>query len=305
MKLSQKSTSKSHRVMVFGPPKSGKTQLAGSIAVDPRFKILLFDLENGSDTLLKLPVSCHDRIEVISLPDTRGFPIAIETMLKVIKGGPVDICELHGKVACSICRTKSLPQTHIELNSIGLDTIVIVDSITQLTNSAIAHITKAAPEDYKMEFDDWANLGKLMDTFLSYVQQAPFNIICISHETEVKMEDGKEKLVPTAGTRNFSRNAAKYFDEVVYCEVKNKKHIAASSTTYANNILTGSRSGHALESKPGEASLVSIFLNQTTATVGAGVTVPATPVSQATPAAKAVVDLQALAAQMKSGAPKS
>ena len=295
MKLSQKSAVKSHRVMLFGPPKSGKTELAGKIALDPRFNLLVFDLENGSDTLLKLPPETHDRIEVISIPDTRGFPIAIETMLKVIKGGPVDICELHGKVSCALCKSKLLPTTRVELNSLGLDTIVIVDSITQLTNSAIAHITKAQPDDYKMEFDDWANLGKLMDTFLSYVQQAPFNIICISHETEVKMEDGKEKLVPTAGTRNFSRNSAKYFDEVVYCEVKNKKHVAASSTTYANNVLTGSRTGNVLESKPGEASLVSIFLNPTTA---AGVSA-APPVSQATPAAKAAVDLQALAASMR------
>ena len=292
MKLSQKSAVKSHRVLLFGPPKSGKTQLAGSVALDPRFKLIVFDLENGSDTLLKLPIECHDRIEVISIPDTRGFPIAIETMLKVIKGGPVEICELHGKVSCALCRTKLLPTTSIELNSIGLDTIVIVDSLTQLTNSAISHITKAQSEDYKMEFNDWANLGKLMDTFLSYVQQAPFNIICISHETEVEMEDGKSKLVPTAGTRNFSRNTAKYFDEVVYCEVKNKKHIAASSTTYANNILTGSRTGSALENKPGEASLVSIFLNPSTTNVVGNV-------AAATPANKAVTDLQALAASMK------
>ena len=291
MKLSQKSAIKSHRVLLFGPSKSGKTQLAGSVALDPRFKLIVFDLENGSDTLLKLPIECHDRIEVISIPDTRGFPIAIETMLKVIKGGPVEICELHGKVSCALCRTKLLPTTSIELNSIGLDTIVIVDSLTQLTNSAISHITKAQSEDYKMEFNDWANLGKLMDTFLSYVQQAPFNIICISHETEVEMEDGKSKLVPTAGTRNFSRNTAKYFDEVVYCEVKNKKHIAASSTTYANNILTGSRTGSALENKPGEASLVSIFLNPSTTNVVGNV-------AAATPANKAVTDLAALAASM-------
>jgi hypothetical protein len=289
MKLSKKSAVKSHRVLLFGPPKSGKTQLAGSIVLDPRFKLLVFDLENGSDTLLKLPPETHDRIEVISIPDTRGFPIAIETMLKVIKGGPVEVCELHGKVSCAICKSKLLPTTTIELNSLGLDTVVVVDSLTQLTNSAIAHITKAQPDDYKMEFNDWANLGKLMDMFLSYVQQASYNIVCISHETEVEMEDGKSKLVPTAGTRNFSRNTAKYFDEVVYCEVKNKKHVAASSTTYANNVLTGSRTGNVLESKPGEASLVSIFLNS------------AATVTATTPANKAVTDLQALAASMKAG----
>jgi len=294
MKLSQKSASKSHRVLLFGPPKSGKTELAGKVSES--FNVLYFDLENGTDTLLKLPPEWQDRVEVISIPDTRGFPIAIETMLKVIKGTKCEICEKHGKVLCAICKKESAPFVSVELNTIPLDTIVIIDSLTQLTNSAIAHITKNQPEDYKLEWEDWGNLGKLMDTFLSYVQQAPFNIICISHETEVEMEDGKQKLVPTAGTRNFSRNTAKYFDEVIYCEVKNKKHVAASSTTYANNILSGSRTGHTLENSPGEASLIPIFKGERPAPISS----PSKPQSQTgTPATNALSALEKL--RLKNG----
>ena len=256
MKLSQKIASKSHRVLLFGPPKSGKTQLAGELSKE--FNLLWFDLENGVDTLLKLPTEQKERIEVVTLPDTRSYPIAIETMLKVIKGSKLDICEIHGKVSCALCKKDSRDFTSVELSSLPLDTIVVVDSLTQLTNSAISHITKNQPEDYKLNYDDWGNLGKLMDTFLSHVQQSGFHIVCISHETETEMEDGKMKLVPTAGTKAFSRNTAKYFDEVIYCEVKNKKHIAASSTVYNGNILTGSRSGATLETQL-EASLIPIF----------------------------------------------
>ena len=162
------------------------------------------------------------------------------------------------KVSCALCKKDSKDFTQVELSSLPLDTIVVVDSLTQLTNSAISHITKNQPEDYKLNYDDWGNLGKLMDTFLSHVQQSGFHIVCISHETETEMEDGKMKLVPTAGTKAFSRNTAKYFDEVIYCEVKNKKHIAASSTVYNGNILTGSRSGAILETQS-DASLIPIF----------------------------------------------
>jgi len=285
MKLSQKQASKTHHVLLFGPPKSGKTQLAGTTAA--KYNLIWFDLENGVDTLLKLPQDQKERIEVLSIPDTRSYPIAIETMLKAIKGGPVIICEAHGKVSCPICTKANAPSVSLELNKLGPDTIVVIDSLTQLTNSAIANITKTQPDDYKLNYDDWGNLGKLMDMFLSHVQQAPFNVICISHETEVEMEDGKQKLVPTAGTRNFSRNTAKYFDEVVYCEVKNKKHIAASSTTYANNILTGSRLGHSLETQAGEATLLAIFDTERP--------VPQVPGQ----AAKAVSTLQTLAASLK------
>jgi len=281
MKLSQRTASKSHRALVFGPPKSGKTQLAGQLSKE--FNLIWFDLENGIDTLLKLPEDQQERVEVITLPDTRSYPIAIETMLKVIKGGKVDICEKHGKVGCSLCKKDSLPFTTVELNNLPLDTIVVVDSLTQLTNSAISHITKNQPEDYKLNYDDWGNLGKLMDTFLSHVQQAPFNIVCISHETEAEMEDGKTKLVPTAGTRAFSRNTAKYFDEVIYAEVKNKKHIAASSTLYNGNILTGSRTGNVLESQS-EASLIPIFKGEISKTTNI--------VNQNTPATAALTTLQ-------------
>lgn len=256
MKLTQKSQNKSHRVLLFGPPKSGKTKLAGELS--KAFNLIWVDMENGVDTLLQLPDECKERIEVITLPDTRSYPIAIETCLKMIKGTKGTVCEAHGKWNCAICTKALASVVEVELNSLPLDTIVVFDSLTQLTNSGIAHITKNQPDDYKLQFDDWGNLGKLMDTFLSHVQQAPFNVVCISHETEAEMEDGKTKLVPTAGTRNFSRNTAKYFDEVVYCEVKNKKHIAASSTTYNGNILTGSRTGATLETQA-EASLIPIF----------------------------------------------
>jgi hypothetical protein len=289
MKLSQRTATKNHHILLFGPPKSGKSYLAGKLSSHKN--LLWFDLEGGHNVLFQLPPEQQERIELIDLPDTRGFPIAIETMLKVIKGSRVDICETHGKASCAICKKDSSPFVTVELNALDNDTVVVVDSLTQLTNSAIAHITKNQPEDYKMEFDDWGNLGKLMDTFLSYVQQAPFSIICISHETEVDMVDGKPKIVPTAGTRNFSRNTAKYFDEVFYCEVRNKKHVVGSSTTYANNILTGSRSGQVTEGNS-EASLVPIFTGERIAQASVEKVAPS-------PAQTAMTALQRLQAKTK------
>lgn len=241
-------------IMIFGPPKSGKSRRAGELA---KFKKLIwFDLENGFSVLFQLPKELQDNIELIHIPDTRGVPMAIETMLKVIKGAKVTICEAHGKVSCPICAKANMekPGTAevitVELNALDSDSCVVVDSCTQLTNSAIANITKGKADDYKLEYDDWAHLGKLMDTFFSYVQAAPFNVICISHENEVKMVDKTTKLVPVGGTTNFSRNVAKYFDEVIYARVVNGKHTLASSTTSDNNILTGSRANVDLGKNP-------------------------------------------------------
>ena len=246
MKLTQKQSSMTTTVLIYGPPKVGKTELAGKLS---EFKnILWVDMENGYSTLLKLPEEWKERIEIISLPDTRSYPIAIETCLKLIKGGPVEICEQHGKVSCPTCKKDSKAFTKVNLSELDDSWVVVFDSLTQLTNSAIAHITRGKPDDYKLEFDDWGNLGKLMDIFLSHVQQAPFNVVCISHETETEMEDGKIKIVPVAGSKAFSRNTAKYFSHVVYAEVKNSKHQFHSTTTSSNKLNTGSRTGVDLNS---------------------------------------------------------
>lgn len=275
MKLSDKQHSKTHRVLLFGAPKTGKTQLAGTLA--SAYKILWFDLEKGFETLFQLPQASQSNIEIISIPDTRSYPMAVETMLKVIKGQAVSICERHGKVSCMLCKkdresgNAEAAEVRVCLNELDENTVVVVDSLTQLTNSCIANITKNQPEDYKLNYDDWGNLGKLMDMFLSHVQQASYNIVCITHETETELEDGKMKLVPTAGTRNASRNTAKYFDECIYCEIKNKKHVAGSSTTYANNIMTGSRTGTRLEDSA-ETTLLGIFNREAGGSTGESIT---------------------------------
>ncbi len=256
MKLTNKLPSSTHRVLIFGAPKSGKTQLAATLA--SQFNLLWFDLENGYGTLLKLPTAEQERIELISIPDSKTFPIAIETMLKVIAGNPVKICEEHGKVNCPICTKDSKPQTEVSLRDLPNDTVVVIDSLSQLSNSAIAFITKNQPDDYKMDFSDWGNLRAIVEKFLSQVQQARYNIVCISHEEEVEMEDGRKKIVPVCGSSKSSRNTAKYFDHVLYCELKNKKHITASSTTYANNILTGSRTDVFMDADV-NPTLLSIF----------------------------------------------
>jgi len=263
-KLSSKKTSTTHRVIVFGAPKTGKTLLAGKLA--EYYNLKWVDMENGHETLFQLPEEWQERIELIALPDTRSYPIAIETCLKMVKG-KVDICETHGKVGCLVCRKQQKDSgsetddgyfIHFDPNTLTSNDVVVYDSLTQLTNSAIAHMTKNESDDYKLSWDDWGNLGKLIDIFLSHIQQAGYNVVVISHETEAETEGKKKTLVPVGGTRNFSRNVAKYFDHVIYAERKNKKHVFASSTDYSTTILAGSRSNIGIEGYD-EPSLLQIF----------------------------------------------
>lgn len=256
MKLSSKKLLATHRAILYGSPKTGKTELAGRLA--EHFNLLWFDLENGFVTLTKLPAEWQERIELVSIPDTKTYPIAIETMLKVITGKALTVCEAHGKVDCPLCKKEGAPVIAIELNSIPDDTIVVIDSLTQLANSAMSFLTIKESDTYKPEWTDYRNQGSLMDKFLSQVQQAPFNVVCITHETETEMDDGSKRLVPVAGTTNFSRNASKYFDHVVRAAIANKKHGFFSSTTHSLTATAGSRTDVLLE-KDIAPSLLRIF----------------------------------------------
>lgn len=254
-KLSSKKASQTRRVIVYGASFSGKSLLVGKLA--EHYKLIWLDLEAGHGVLYQLPEAWHDNIEIIDLPDTRSYPIAIETMLKLVKG-PVSICEGHGKVGCMMCKKAEADFVDVDVTSMGADSILVVDTLTQLSNSAIANITKSQPDDYKLNYDDWGNLGKLLDIVLSHIQQASYNVIVISHENEVTTEGKKTTLAPTGGTRNFSRNITKYFTDVVYLERKNKKHVCISTTTSATTVIAGSQSNVALELY-GEPNLLPLF----------------------------------------------
>lgn len=263
-KLSEMKPSTRQSVVVFGPPKSGKTELMGGLS--EKFNLIWFDLENGIATLHKLPQEQKERITAVTIPDTKAFPIAIQTMLKVITGVAVDICEKHGSIGCMICKKDGGEFQRICLNECGPEDIVCIDSGTALSSSAMNHITKNQNDDYKIEWEDYRKQGTLLDRFLSEVQQARFNVVIATHELEVDLEDKSKKLVPLFGTSNYARNSAKFFGHVVYCTKQNNKHKFASATTYSNNVLTGSRTDITIEGME-RASLIPIFEGKIGSTV--------------------------------------
>lgn len=263
MKLTDYQPSVARKILVYGAPKTGKTDLVGQVAAIK--KLWWFDLEDGIKTLLGSPrmtPAMLANIELFKIPDTQIMPIAARTLLKVIKGQPVAICHLHGAVACPICSKNGDPTSTISLKDFTNDDCLVIDSASQLASSAMNDIQKAVIQadkfDQKPDWDDYANQGRIMDRIFSILQQAPFNVIVISHEQLVEMEDKKKKLVPIGGTSQFSKTFAKYFDDVVYTEVVNGKHKVGSSTGYSNSIMTGSRANKELE-KMAVPSLLELF----------------------------------------------
>lgn len=255
------------KVLVYGPPKSGKTALVGELAA-AGFQLHWFDCEQGIKTLMQesiLPKEYRKNVHVFNIPDHRAYPIAIDVLRGLFKGGPKRYCYTHGVHSCPICTKDPSAKWSdtIELSKFTDRDILVVDSWTQVSNSAANKVTLKAwqkDDEYKMTFDDFRMQGMYLDEVLSKMQVSNINICVISHDVDVEKSESKEKIVPVGGSRNFSKTMAKYFDSVIYLQVLNKKHSAYGDTTWSNTHLTGSRKEINLDAgKGGEMSLLTLF----------------------------------------------
>ena len=200
------------------------------------------------------------KIVVIKIADTRDDPIAIETMLKALTSKvPVQICETHGRVDCANCKKAGRNSISFLLSNLTHDDAIVIDSGSQLGDSALAAACIGKPNLYKPTFDEYGQVNKWLGDILSVVQQCVnTNFIIATHEMCMEDDEGKDKFVPLMGSRAFSIKCAKYFGTVVYVSKKLNKHVAGSSSTYMGNRLTGSRVRATIESdaKPDMKSIL-------------------------------------------------
>lgn len=234
------------RILIYGLSGSGKTTLAATLAA--KYQLIWIDVENALDTLSKLPDEWKDNITVIRIPDSAAFPMAAQTVQNLFKTLKANICEEHGVINCSICLQAKADFQVIDLNAVDpTKTVVVLDSLTQVGSSFLAHLMRAAAIDAKPERDDWGGLRKNTEFLGSSIQRFPCPLIATALCVESTQEDNSVKLVPAFGSKDMSANIPAKFSTLIYCEVKNKQHKAYSSSTASNLFLSKSRAGAKIE----------------------------------------------------------
>lgn len=261
MKLTEyEDTRLTQRVLVTGFSGSGKTTLAATLS--EHFNVTWIDCENAIETLVKLPREQKERINVIKIPDSAALPISATTVQHLFRYLKANICEDHGMVECKSCKKEGKAIQVIDLTAMNPRTdVVVLDSLTQVGYSFLNKITSAQQIDYKPERDDWGGLRRYTEFLATNIQALPCNLVATALVSEVELDDGRKKLVPAFGSKDMSAGIAAKFSSVVYCDVKNKKHLAYSASTASNLILTKSRTGYEIESL-GEPNLCPMFMRE-------------------------------------------
>lgn len=258
------------KVLVYGPPKlGGKTFLAGMLAA--KYQLIWVDFENGWKTLKQLPLDWQKNISYFGIKDTKDGYEASKLMDDIVNHEKFAICALHkckldyNGTACPKCKLEGKDsKKFVKICDLKLldrkKHILVLDSVSQWSTSSMAASFRGAATTFrKAEFDNYNKQGFNLDLGLSYIQQSENNWVLIAHEESLELEDSKERLVPRAGTRNFSRTFAKYFDHVVYSRYTGTKFSALSGANQLSEVSAqvGSRLGVNIDEKA--MGLLAIF----------------------------------------------
>lgn len=223
-------TNNSNAVVLFGNPGTGKTSELAQLA-NAGCTLHILDIEGGSSVLnIAVNEEAKERVNVYRIWDDSQNAAGIKIVSRIFDGRkPVTFCKEHSLVGCPTC--SKLPNAAdefetVDVSQFGEKDILCVDSITQLINSACVHSAGARQvlQTRKLEWDNWSDLGQLMDFIFTKAQAAKFKTVFITHEMMIENAAKEAMIMPIYGTANYSRNCSRFFGSVIRCYVKNGTH---------------------------------------------------------------------------------
>lgn len=240
------------KILVYGPPKVGKSLLVGKLA-EYGYKLFWFDGENGADVLFQLSPEAQSRVKLFSIADLKTDPQFAKVGNEYMMKKDFSICHEHGVLNCVMCKAKGKPVDQFKWDEVLSDpkAVVVFDSLSQMVTSIQNHVTRAdkfddfgaLDKDSKREWGHYMAQKLFLDSFLTVIENSRCKTVVITHETELDSEKNPnaKPVQPLGGTTTQSKSVSKYFGHVVHCRLRSNQHTTISGTTSDNSTQAGSR----------------------------------------------------------------
>lgn len=213
------------RLLMYGPPKSRKTWLAGT-AAEAGYNVLLLDTENGAGILRQLSPAAQARIYRIDVSDDGKRAVAAEFVTRFCRAEKFNWDETNRKYVAR-CPEGATCIT-IDKSRFNLNTVVILDSYSALcwsvayrycleNNIDLSDASKTEWEGYR-----WA--GQLLTWMITQLVNLPCHFILVGHQEmyekrrENKVEWSRLQMKSASGPHAMT--IAKNFDDVLYFSVR-------------------------------------------------------------------------------------
>lgn len=202
------------KLLIEGDSGSGKTGALTSL-VAAGYKLRILDLDNGLETLKQfVHKECPEALKGIEFRTLRDI-------YKSSALGPV----VSGTAKAFVEALKMLDRWKYDDVDLGApatwgsECILVVDSLTFLSDSAMAWAEPLSPKDKRAVY---GMAQGAIEKVLALLTSPNFetNVIVISHIKYVDNEDGTRKGYPTAVGSALSPVIPRYFNSVALCETK-------------------------------------------------------------------------------------
>jgi len=256
-------------VLVWGPPRTGKTRWVSSIAKAPQInKIFFWDTENGFESIIHatnpdgtpyLSEAELTKINLIPILDTPSRPLAAETLLKAFSSTSrtLYINSADGKV-----RAKGQEDDNdvcLSPEDWGPDTAHVIDTIGQLGISVL-NLAKLEMGEVKDQRRWYQFATQHLNNFFTMIQASNAFIICVTHVLTDEVVLARDKsgnptntrddYYPMCMSKNYSMNVSKYFGSVIYKFIDGFSFAHVSTPTKKRGIQAGTRTGVDISNLP-------------------------------------------------------
>lgn len=249
--------------LIWGPPRTGKTRWAATIAKAPQIKKVFFlDFENGWESIIYAKDAQGNpyfsdvelaKIQVIRVLDLPDKPRAIETAEALFRNRARTI-RIDSQTGDFRGKEKKPQETDILIEPADWcsSTAFVLDTIGQVGVSSLNAAELEIPDAkdkrrwYMMATNRLNNLFTMIQACPAYVVACTHvldNEIILSRDNSGNPTKTRHEYYPLCLSKNYSMNVGKYFGSIIYRYIELNKFAHLSSPNKKSGIQAGARTG--------------------------------------------------------------